>query len=124
MQSRGPSPTSQFPSLTFPAADELRSAGAIQRPRIAERTRRVATPPCARWDFLPFHQERVRTATRRRRHAGRLKAWGGKADEVCDRCYHEACDTIKKVNRDLLNHCMRALAGTVAHFATSTDELC
>ena len=122
MQSRGPSPTSQFPSLTFPAADELRSAGAIQRPRIAERPRRVATPPCVRWDFLPFHQERVRTATRRKTRR-QAKAWGGKADEVCDRCYHEACDTINNVNRYVLNHYMRALAGTVAHFATSTDEL-
>ena len=34
-----------------------------------------------------------------------------------------ACDTIDKVNRTVLNHDMRALAGTLAHFATSTDEL-
>ena len=27
------------------------------------------------------------------------KAWGGKAGEVYDRCYHEACDTIDNVNR-------------------------
>jgi len=34
-----------------------------------------------------------------------------------------ACDTIDNVNRDVLNHYMRAIAGTLAHFAISTDEL-
>jgi hypothetical protein len=34
-----------------------------------------------------------------------------------------ACDTIDNVKRDVLNHYMRELAGTVAYFATSTDEL-
>jgi aminopeptidase S len=38
-------------------------------------------------------------------------------------CYDVACDTIDNVNREVLNHYMRALAGTLAHFATSTDEL-
>ena len=51
------------------------------------------------------------------------KAWGGQAGEPYDRCYHKACDTIDNVNRDVLNHYMLALAGTVAHFAMSTDEL-
>jgi aminopeptidase S len=51
------------------------------------------------------------------------KAWGGKAGEVYDRCYHEACDTIDNVNRDVLDHYLRAIAGTLAHFAISTDEL-
>jgi aminopeptidase S len=51
------------------------------------------------------------------------KAWGGQAGEVYDRCYHQACDTIDNVNRDMLDHYMRAIAGTLAHFATSTDQL-
>jgi aminopeptidase S len=51
------------------------------------------------------------------------KAWGGQAGEVYDRCYHQSCDTIDNVNRDLLDHYMRAIAGTLAHFATSTDKL-
>ena len=51
------------------------------------------------------------------------RAWGGQAGEVYDRCYDVACDTIDNVNRDVLNHYMRALAGTLAHFATSTDQL-
>jgi aminopeptidase S len=51
------------------------------------------------------------------------KAWGGQAGEPYDPCYDVACDTIDNVNRGLLNHYMRALAGTLAHFATSTDEL-
>jgi aminopeptidase S len=38
-------------------------------------------------------------------------------------CYHEACDRIDNVNRDLLSHYLRALAGTLADYATSTDEL-
>jgi aminopeptidase S len=55
--------------------------------------------------------------------AKQAKAWGGKAGKVFDRCYHEACDTIDNVNRDVLNHYLRALAGTLAHFATSAEEL-
>ncbi|HZN81395.1 MAG TPA: M20/M25/M40 family metallo-hydrolase [Mycobacterium sp.] len=51
------------------------------------------------------------------------KAWGGQARVRYDRCYHDACDNIDNVNRDVLDHYMRALAGTVAHFATSTAEL-
>jgi aminopeptidase S len=51
------------------------------------------------------------------------RAWGGQAGNVYDRCYHEACDTIDNVNRDVLNHYMQALAGTLAHFATSTAEI-
>jgi aminopeptidase S len=51
------------------------------------------------------------------------RAWGGQAGEVYDPCYHEACDRIDNVNREMLNHYMRAIAGTLAHFATSTDEL-
>ena len=51
------------------------------------------------------------------------KAWGGQARERYDPCYHQACDRIDNVNRDVLNHYLRALAGTVAHFATSTAEL-
>jgi len=51
------------------------------------------------------------------------KLWGGKAGEHYDRCYHQACDNVDNVNRDVLNHYLRALAGTLAHFATSTAEL-
>jgi aminopeptidase S len=32
------------------------------------------------------------------RTARQAKAWGGKPDEVYDRCCHEACDTIDNVN--------------------------
>ena len=55
--------------------------------------------------------------------ARQAKAWGGQAGEVYDRCYHQACDTIDNVNRDMLDHYLRAIAGTLAHFATSTDQL-
>jgi aminopeptidase S len=55
--------------------------------------------------------------------AEQAKAWGGQAGQAYDHCYHQACDRIDNVNRDVLNHYLRALAGTVAHFATSTDEL-
>ncbi|HVD80243.1 MAG TPA: M20/M25/M40 family metallo-hydrolase [Propionibacteriaceae bacterium] len=58
-----------------------------------------------------------------RKTTGQAKAWGGQARERYDPCYHEACDRIDNVNRDVLNHYLRALAGTLAHFATSTAEL-
>jgi aminopeptidase S len=46
------------------------------------------------------------------------RAWGGQAGENYDPCYHTACDNIDNVNRDLLSHYLRALAGTLAYFAT------
>jgi aminopeptidase S len=55
--------------------------------------------------------------------ARQAKVWGGQAGEVYDPCYHQACDTIDNVNRDMLDHYLRAIAGTLAHFATSTDQL-
>jgi aminopeptidase S len=42
---------------------------------------------------------------------------------VYDPCYHSACDRVDNVDKDVLDHYLRAVAGTVAHFATSTDEL-
>lgn len=55
--------------------------------------------------------------------AEQAKAWGGEAGQVYDRCYHQACDRIDNANQEVLDHYLRALAGTLAHFATSTDEL-
>ena len=51
------------------------------------------------------------------------RIWGGQAGAVYDRCYHQACDTIDNVNREVLDHYLKALAATLAHLATSTDEL-
>jgi aminopeptidase S len=58
-----------------------------------------------------------------RKTTGQAKAWGGQAGERYDPCYHQACDRVDNVNRDVLNHYMRALAGTIAYFATSKAEL-
>jgi aminopeptidase S len=55
--------------------------------------------------------------------AKQARLWGGTAGEPYDSCYHEACDTIDNVNREMLDHYMRAIAGTLAHFATSTEQL-
>jgi len=54
--------------------------------------------------------------------AKQAKAWGGRPARSMTG-YHEACDTIENVNRTVLNHYLRALAGTLAHSATSTDDL-
>jgi aminopeptidase S len=51
------------------------------------------------------------------------RLWGGQAGQVYDRCYHQACDRIDNVNREVLDNYLKAIAGTLAHFATSTDEL-
>ena len=59
---------------------------------------------------------------RHKKTAEQARVWGGQAGQVYDRCYHEACDRIDNVNRDVLEHYLRALAGTLAHFATSTDD--
>ena len=55
--------------------------------------------------------------------AGQANAWGGQAGRPYDRCYHQACDRIDNVNREVLSNYLRALAGTLAHFATSINEL-
>jgi aminopeptidase S len=55
--------------------------------------------------------------------AEQAEAWGGQPDEVYDRCYHRACDRIENVNREVLGRYLPALAGTLAHFAISTDGL-
>jgi aminopeptidase S len=55
--------------------------------------------------------------------AEQARAWGGQAGEPYDRCYHQACDRIENVNPEVLSHYLRAIAGTVAYFATSTAEL-
>jgi aminopeptidase S len=55
--------------------------------------------------------------------AQQARDWGGQAGEVYDPCYHQACDSLDNVNRDVLDRYLRAVAGTVARFATSTVEL-
>ena len=55
--------------------------------------------------------------------AQQARAWGGQAGEVYDPCYHQACDRLDNVNRDVLDHYLRAVAGTLARFATSTVPL-
>ncbi len=49
--------------------------------------------------------------------AAQARVWGGRAGEHFDPCYHEACDNIDNVNRDVLTHYLRALAATLAYFA-------
>jgi aminopeptidase S len=58
---------------------------------------------------------------RKKKAPEQAKLWGGQAGESYDRCYHTACDRLDNVNRDVLSHYLRAIAGTVAHFA-STEE--
>jgi peptidase M28-like protein len=58
-----------------------------------------------------------------RKTTGPGQGMGGQAREHYDPCYHQACDRVDNVNRDVLNHYMRALAGTLAYFATSKAKL-
>jgi aminopeptidase S len=59
----------------------------------------------------------------KKKRPGQARSWGGQAGAVFDPCYHQACDTIHNVNREVLGHYLKALAATLAHFATTTDEL-
>jgi len=59
----------------------------------------------------------------KRKTAEQARIWGGQAGAVYDRCYHQACDGIGNVNREVLSHYLKAIAATLAHFATSTDDL-
>ena len=49
--------------------------------------------------------------------------WGGTAGQPYDRCYHQACDRLEGIDRTALDRNVDAVAGTVAHFALSTDGI-
>ena len=51
------------------------------------------------------------------------RQWNGRPGTVFDSCYHSACDRIENVNTTALDRFADATAGTVAHFAVSTDAL-
>jgi aminopeptidase S len=59
----------------------------------------------------------------KKKTAQQASAWGGQAGAVYDPCYHQACDSLDNVNRDVLDRYLRAVAGTLARFATFTGEL-
>ena len=77
-------------------------------------------------DEAPFVEAGIPVAgaengDRKEKTAEQAQAWGGQAGEVYDPCYHLACDRLDNVNRDVLDHYLRALGGTVAHFANSSQ---
>lgn len=49
--------------------------------------------------------------------AAQATSWGGAAGQGYDRCYHQACDRVDNVNRQVFDRYLRALAGTVVHYA-------
>lgn len=59
---------------------------------------------------------------RKRKSEPQAQAWGGLADERYDPCYHRSCDRLDNVNQVVLSHYLDAIAGTVAHFATSATS--
>jgi len=78
-------------------------------------------------DETPFVEAGIPAAgaengDRREKTEEQAEAWGGRAGEAYDECYHKACDRLDNVNRDVLDHYLRALAGTVAHLATSSEK--
>jgi aminopeptidase S len=79
-------------------------------------------------DETPFVAANIPSAgaengDRRRKTEEQAQAWGGTADAPYDPCYHSACDRLDNVDRVVLDHYLHALAGTLAHFATSTEKL-
>jgi aminopeptidase S len=60
---------------------------------------------------------------RKQKSAEQAQVWGGQASEPFDPCYHSACDRLENVNPVVLDHYLHAIAGTVAHFATSDATL-
>ncbi|MGH3996123.1 MAG: M28 family peptidase, partial [Pseudonocardiaceae bacterium] len=61
--------------------------------------------------------------TVRKRPPSRPRAGAGRAGEVFDPCYHTACDRLDNVDSTALDRYTDAVAGTMAHFATSIDGL-
>ncbi|RZT85983.1 aminopeptidase S [Pseudonocardia sediminis] len=54
--------------------------------------------------------------------AEQARAWGGEPGAVYDRCYHESCDRLGNVDETSLDRYTRAVAGTLARFATAPDR--
>jgi len=79
-------------------------------------------------DYVPFVNAGIPTGSvfsgdRQRKTADQAARWGGQAGEVFDPCYHKACDRLSNINSTALDRFTDAVAGTVAHFAMSTDSV-
>lgn len=79
-------------------------------------------------DYVPFIEADipsggVRSGDHDTKTSKQAERWGGQAGEVFDPCYHTRCDRLDNVDSTALNHYTDAVAGTVAHFAMSTDVL-
>ncbi len=55
--------------------------------------------------------------------AREAQMWGGHAGAPFDPCYHAACDRLGNLDRTALDRYTDAVAGALAHFATSTQPL-
>jgi aminopeptidase S len=79
-------------------------------------------------DYAPFIEADipsagVLTGDDGKKTAEQATRWGGQAGEVFDRCYHKACDRLSNIDSTALDRFTDAVAGTMAHFAVSTDGL-
>ena len=78
-------------------------------------------------DEAPFVEADIPAAgaengDRQEKNEEQALAWGGQAGAVYDECYHQACDRLDNVNRVVLDHHLHAIAGTLAHFAISSER--
>jgi aminopeptidase S len=55
--------------------------------------------------------------------AEQASMWGGQAGQAYDPCYHQACDRLDNVNRDVFARYLTALAATVVHYAASQNTV-
>lgn len=79
-------------------------------------------------DYAPFVDAGIASGgalsgDAQRKTAGQAARWGGQAGEYFDPCYHSACDRLDNIDATALDRYTDAVAGTVAHFAVSTDGL-
>ncbi|HVE96957.1 MAG TPA: M28 family peptidase [Pseudonocardiaceae bacterium] len=79
-------------------------------------------------DYVPFIEAGipsagVLTGDNENKTAEQAARWGGQAGEVFDPCYHTACDRLDNVDATALDRYTDAVAGTMAHFAVSTDGI-
>ncbi|MFF9479388.1 M28 family peptidase [Streptomyces sp. NPDC014733] len=52
-----------------------------------------------------------------------VKLFGGKAGEMLDPCYHQACDTLANVNRTIFDQNGRAMAWAAGRFGVDTSDI-
>jgi aminopeptidase S len=77
-------------------------------------------------DFVPFADAGipsvgVQTGDEMEKSAAQAAKWGGRAGEVFDACYHQACDRLDNLDRTALDRLTDAVAGAIEYLTVAAE---